>query len=104
MGRRAIRAAAVALSGPQFEFARSSRAMSTIISLASACSVWRRPSFDSASGTTSSAFTLNRWFSVAVAPTISVCRSSMLTPRYDEAAATLAWSRTVAFFDEHLKH
>ena len=26
------------------------------------------------------------------------------TPRYDEAAATLAWSRTIAFFDEHLKH
>ena len=25
------------------------------------------------------------------------------TPRYDAAAATLAWSRTVAFFDEHLK-
>ncbi len=26
------------------------------------------------------------------------------TPRYDEAAATLAWSRTIAFFDRHLKH
>jgi carboxymethylenebutenolidase len=26
------------------------------------------------------------------------------TPRYDAAAATLAWSRTVAFFDEQLKH
>jgi len=25
------------------------------------------------------------------------------TPRYDEAAAKLAWSRTVAFFKEHLK-
>ncbi len=25
------------------------------------------------------------------------------TPRYDEAAATLAWDRTIAFFDEHLK-
>ena len=25
------------------------------------------------------------------------------TPRYDAAAATLAWSRTLAFFDEHLK-
>ncbi|HSV19094.1 MAG TPA: dienelactone hydrolase family protein [Casimicrobiaceae bacterium] len=25
------------------------------------------------------------------------------TPRYDEAAARLAWSRTMAFFDEHLK-
>jgi carboxymethylenebutenolidase len=25
------------------------------------------------------------------------------TPRYDEAAATLAWSRTVVFFKEHLK-
>lgn len=25
------------------------------------------------------------------------------TPRYDEAAATLAWERTLAFFDEHLK-
>jgi carboxymethylenebutenolidase len=25
------------------------------------------------------------------------------TPRYDEAAATLAWSRTLAFFREHLK-
>ena len=25
------------------------------------------------------------------------------TPRYDEAAASLAWSRTVAFFREHLK-
>ena len=24
------------------------------------------------------------------------------TPRYDEAAAALAWSRTVAFFKEHL--
>jgi carboxymethylenebutenolidase len=24
------------------------------------------------------------------------------TPRYDEAAATLAWDRTVAFFNEHL--
>jgi carboxymethylenebutenolidase len=24
------------------------------------------------------------------------------TPRYDDAAATLAWERTVAFFDEHL--
>ena len=26
------------------------------------------------------------------------------TPRYDEQAAKLAWSRTLAFFDEHLKH
>jgi carboxymethylenebutenolidase len=26
------------------------------------------------------------------------------TPRYDEAAAKLAWSRTLAFFDEHLRH
>lgn len=25
------------------------------------------------------------------------------TPRYDEAAAKLAWSRTIAFFDKHLK-
>lgn len=25
------------------------------------------------------------------------------TPRYDEEAATLAWERTIAFFDEHLK-
>ena len=25
------------------------------------------------------------------------------TPRYDEAAATLAWERTIAFFKEHLK-
>jgi carboxymethylenebutenolidase len=25
------------------------------------------------------------------------------TPRYDEQAAKLAWSRTLAFFDEHLK-
>ncbi|MEM9158379.1 MAG: dienelactone hydrolase family protein [Verrucomicrobiota bacterium] len=25
------------------------------------------------------------------------------TPRYDEAAAELAWSRTIAFFDKHLK-
>ena len=25
------------------------------------------------------------------------------TPRYDEAAAELAWERTLAFFDEHLK-
>ena len=25
------------------------------------------------------------------------------TPRYDEAAATLAWSRTLAFFDRHLR-
>jgi len=24
------------------------------------------------------------------------------TPRYDEAAATLAWDRTLAFFAEHL--
>jgi carboxymethylenebutenolidase len=24
------------------------------------------------------------------------------TPRYDEAAAKLAWDRTIAFFDEHL--
>ena len=24
------------------------------------------------------------------------------TPRYDEAAATLAWERTLAFFAEHL--
>jgi carboxymethylenebutenolidase len=24
------------------------------------------------------------------------------TPRYDEAAAELAWERTIAFFDEHL--
>ena len=26
------------------------------------------------------------------------------TPRYDEAAAKLAWSRTLAFFDQHLRH
>ncbi|HEX6795336.1 MAG TPA: dienelactone hydrolase family protein [Casimicrobiaceae bacterium] len=26
------------------------------------------------------------------------------TPRYDEQAAKLAWSRTLAFFDEHVKH
>ncbi|MCB1990043.1 MAG: dienelactone hydrolase family protein, partial [Geminicoccaceae bacterium] len=25
------------------------------------------------------------------------------TPRYDEAAATLAWERTLAFFDTHLR-
>ena len=25
------------------------------------------------------------------------------TPRYDEAAATLAWDRTTAFFNEHLR-
>jgi carboxymethylenebutenolidase len=25
------------------------------------------------------------------------------TPRYDEGAAKLAWSRTLAFFKEHLK-
>jgi carboxymethylenebutenolidase len=25
------------------------------------------------------------------------------TPRYDEEAATLAWDRTIAFFDEHVK-
>jgi carboxymethylenebutenolidase len=25
------------------------------------------------------------------------------TPRYDEAAATLAWQRTVAFFNTHLR-
>jgi len=25
------------------------------------------------------------------------------TPRYDEAAAKLAWSRTIAFFNEHLR-
>jgi carboxymethylenebutenolidase len=25
------------------------------------------------------------------------------TPRYDEAAAKLAWERTIAFFDKHLK-
>ena len=25
------------------------------------------------------------------------------TPRYDEAAARLAWSRTMAFFDLHLR-
>lgn len=25
------------------------------------------------------------------------------TPRYDEAAATLAWERTMAFFDKHLR-
>jgi carboxymethylenebutenolidase len=25
------------------------------------------------------------------------------TPRYDEAAAKLAWDRTIAFLDEHLK-
>jgi len=25
------------------------------------------------------------------------------TPRFDEAAATLAWERTIAFFDEHLR-
>ena len=25
------------------------------------------------------------------------------TPRYDEAAAKLAWERTIAFFDTHLK-
>ena len=24
------------------------------------------------------------------------------TPRYDEAAATLAWQRTIAFFKKHL--
>jgi dienelactone hydrolase len=25
------------------------------------------------------------------------------TPRYDEAAAKLSWSRTLAFFKQHLK-
>ena len=25
------------------------------------------------------------------------------TPRYDEKAAEIAWSRTVEFFDKHLK-
>jgi carboxymethylenebutenolidase len=25
------------------------------------------------------------------------------TPRYDEAAAKLAWQRTIAFFNEHLR-
>ena len=36
-------------------------------------------------------------------PGTNHCFHNDTTPRYDEAAAKLAWSRTLAFFKEHLK-
>ena len=39
-----------------------------------------------------------------VYPGANHCFHNDTTPRYDEAAAMLAWSRTIAFFDQHLKH
>lgn len=42
-------------------------------------------------------------FSVHFYPNVNHGFHNDTTPRYDEAAATLAWDRTLAFFDEHLQ-
>jgi carboxymethylenebutenolidase len=42
-------------------------------------------------------------FSVHFYPGVNHGFHNDTTPRYDEAAATLAWDRTLAFFDEHLR-
>ncbi|MBM9593686.1 YghX family hydrolase [Roseitranquillus sediminis] len=42
-------------------------------------------------------------FSVHFYPEVNHGFHNDTTPRYDEAAATLAWDRTLAFFDEHLR-
>lgn len=41
-------------------------------------------------------------FSVHFYPNVNHGFHNDTTPRYDEAAATLAWDRTIAFFEEHL--
>jgi carboxymethylenebutenolidase len=42
-------------------------------------------------------------FSVHFYPEVNHGFHNDTTPRYDEAAATLAWDRTLAFFDTHLR-
>lgn len=42
-------------------------------------------------------------FSVHFYPDVNHGFHNDTTPRYDEEAATLAWDRTLAFFDEHLR-
>ena len=42
-------------------------------------------------------------FSVHFYPDVNHGFHNDTTPRYDEAAATLAWDRTLAFFEEHLR-
>ncbi len=42
-------------------------------------------------------------FSVHFYPDVNHGFHNDTTPRYDEEAATLAWDRTIAFFDEHLR-
>ena len=42
-------------------------------------------------------------FSVHFYPDVNHGFHNDTTPRYDEAAATLAWDRTLAFFDAHLR-
>jgi carboxymethylenebutenolidase len=42
-------------------------------------------------------------FSVHFYPDVNHGFHNDTTPRYDEAAATLAWDRTLAFFDTHLR-
>ncbi len=42
-------------------------------------------------------------FSVHFYPDVNHGFHNDTTPRYDEAAAALAWDRTIAFFDEHLR-
>jgi carboxymethylenebutenolidase len=41
-------------------------------------------------------------FSVHFYPDVNHGFHNDTTPRYDEAAATLAWERTIEFFDNHL--
>ncbi len=42
-------------------------------------------------------------FSVHFYPDVNHGFHNDTTPRYDEEAATLAWDRTIAFFDEHIR-
>lgn len=42
-------------------------------------------------------------FEVHVYPDVNHGFHNDTTPRYDEATATLAWDRTLAFFDKHLR-
>ncbi len=44
----------------------------------------------------------NKTYTAHIYPDVNHGFHNDSTPRYDEAAATLAWDRTIAFFNEHL--
>jgi carboxymethylenebutenolidase len=45
----------------------------------------------------------NIWYTMHIYDDVNHGFHNDTTPRYDEAAATLAWERTIAFFTSNLK-